>query len=500
MAKKANTSGRKPSAAATTAALLGVFAAAHLVYYILGIRFDDTSLLWYWQFLDPELLRDRLLESVFYLHSQPPLFNLFLGAALKVSAGQPRAVFHGAFVAFGVTLYLSLFWLQVRLGVTRRVAAATSAFFLLSPSFVLYEHWLFYTFPLAAVMTLATLLFYEAAIRRRTWAYLAFFAAAFVLCGTRHIFHLAYYLLAAAALALACRGARRKVVLAAAAPFVILLSFYVKNAVVFREFGLSSWSGMNLWQMTGFFLHADEREHLTEAGELSPVATIPTFSDWSLYPSEYEEADHPGEAEALRRIYKSTGPPNYNYRGYITVAREYGRDSRVVLRRYPATYFRAQLRSWFMLFRSSSDYINGVRFLDETGNFSRLEAWNEAFDRAVYGKIHFNPDATGLLSRFGWKLPPFTLYLYLALGVPLLAYYAFRRASRRAAPEESLAARARRWTLGYVFFNIAYVVLVTNLFSWAENNRTRFIIDPLVVAVLGLFVQHYIVWASRRKG
>lgn len=499
MTNGADISRRKPSAVATTAALLGIFAAAHAFYYLLGIRFDDTSLAWYWQFLDPELLQDRLLESLFYLHSQPPLFNLFLGVALKVSAGEPRAVFHAAFVAFGALLYLSLFGLQVRLGVSRGVAAAASAFFLLSPSFVLYEHWLFYTFPLAAVTTLAALLFYEAAARRRTWAYLAFFAAVFVICGTRHIFHLTYYLLAAGALAVACRGARRKVVLAAAAPFVLLLSFYVKNAVVFREFNLSSWSGMNLWQMTGFFLHADERARMAEAGELSPVAAIPTFSDLRLYPASYEEAARGGPAEVLRRVHRSTGPPNYNHLAYVAIAREYGRDSRAVLRRYPVTYLRAQLRSWFMFFRSSSDYINGVRFLDEIGNFSRIAAWNEGFDRAVYGKFHFNADATGLVSRFGGEVPRVTFYLYLALGVPLLTYYAFRRACRRAPPEESPAARARRGTLWYVALNIAYVAAVTNLFSWAENNRTRFIIDPLVVAVLALFVQEYIAGGLRRR-
>ena len=44
MTNGADISRRKPTAAATTAALLGIFAAAHAFYYLLGIRFDDTSL------------------------------------------------------------------------------------------------------------------------------------------------------------------------------------------------------------------------------------------------------------------------------------------------------------------------------------------------------------------------------------------------------------------------------------------------------------------------
>ncbi len=37
------------------------------------------------QFLDPALLQHDLLSSLWYLHSQPPLFNLFLGLVLKAA-------------------------------------------------------------------------------------------------------------------------------------------------------------------------------------------------------------------------------------------------------------------------------------------------------------------------------------------------------------------------------------------------------------------------------
>ena len=105
-------------------ALAAFFAAGHGAYYVWGIRFDDTPLLWFWQYLDPQLLKGKLLESVFYMHSQPPLFNLFLGAVLKISGGDGRYIFQGVYLAAGLTLYLSLFWLQLKLGVSRGVAFA----------------------------------------------------------------------------------------------------------------------------------------------------------------------------------------------------------------------------------------------------------------------------------------------------------------------------------------------------------------------------------------
>ena len=44
---------------------------------------DPDPLTWYWQYIEPALLKERLLESLFYLHSQPPLFNLLLGLTFK---------------------------------------------------------------------------------------------------------------------------------------------------------------------------------------------------------------------------------------------------------------------------------------------------------------------------------------------------------------------------------------------------------------------------------
>ena len=57
----------------TLYALLAMaFAVSRLGYYLLGVRFDARPVLHYYQFLDPELLKHRLFESLFYLHVQPP--------------------------------------------------------------------------------------------------------------------------------------------------------------------------------------------------------------------------------------------------------------------------------------------------------------------------------------------------------------------------------------------------------------------------------------------
>jgi hypothetical protein len=68
---------------AALAVIVAVFVASRIAAYAAGIRFDADPLTWYWQYIDTVLLKERLLESLYYLHSQPPLFNLLLGVTLK---------------------------------------------------------------------------------------------------------------------------------------------------------------------------------------------------------------------------------------------------------------------------------------------------------------------------------------------------------------------------------------------------------------------------------
>jgi hypothetical protein len=480
-----------------TWALAATFGAAHVFYYLLGIRFDDTSLAWYWQYLDPALLRNKLLESVFYMHSQPPLFNLFLGAVLKLPGGASRYVFQGVFLAAGLTLYLSLFWLQIKLGVARGVAYATSTAFVISPSFVLYEHWLFYTFPLAALLTLSALLFYDVMARRRAGSAAAFFACLFLICGVRHTFHLAYYAVVAVALAVFCVGARRKVLVAAVLPFAVLLSFYAKNYLLYGQFTASTWTGMNLWQMTSSNLTTGERTSLLIEGELSEVSRHAPFSALSEYPPAYADASRFADVEVLSQPYKSTGPGNLNHIAYVGISRAYLKDSLQVLKRFPHVYPDGLARSWLSYFRSSTDYESKVVFFDGAGNLGRITFINGLFDRLLFGKISSEP-FTRFIGNVSFLEKGESFYLYLLVCLPLLFFYGVKSALGKGTFGEGLAARARRPAALYVCFNIFYVAFVVNGFSWAETNRMRFPTDPLYVVLLGLFIQYAVLRGSAR--
>ena len=67
----------------------------------IGLSFDASSLGYFWQILDPKLLRNNLVESVLNSHFQPPAFNFFLGAVLQLFPDHSTLVFQYFFMLFG---------------------------------------------------------------------------------------------------------------------------------------------------------------------------------------------------------------------------------------------------------------------------------------------------------------------------------------------------------------------------------------------------------------
>src|SRR3984957_9337415 len=94
------------------ALLAMAFAVSRLGYYLFGVRFDARPVLHYFQFIDPELLKHRLFESLFHLHTQPPGWNLFVGTVLKFFPTLYPLVFHAIYILLGLGICWSLYYLM----------------------------------------------------------------------------------------------------------------------------------------------------------------------------------------------------------------------------------------------------------------------------------------------------------------------------------------------------------------------------------------------------
>jgi len=457
-----------------------------VAYRALGVRFDSSSLGWLWQFVEPTLLRTDFLRSVFYLHTQPPLFNALLGVVLKVFPGQERTAFGVIYFVLGLLLTVNLYKVGLLLRIGRRSSAIIALIFMASPAAVLHENWLFYSYPLAVMLSAAPNLLQRFLTRFRFRDGVSFFGLIAAACLTTAFFHLTW-LLAHACLVLfiAPRSKRRRVLGAAAIPLAFVAMLYAKNWVIFGEPTASTWFGMNLARTTLMTVPLEEREALIARAAISELARTPPFSPLAAYPTQWTDLPARG-VPVLDEVNKLSGAPNYNHAAFLRVSHQYRDAALRAMALRPECYLQSVGNSLIAYLLPTTDN----RFL--TKNKKRILPVVQAFDVAMYGAPgailipRLNADSTSIArdvamrASIGWMC---LMLLVIAAG--------WRRGV--GAWKERLDDPAMAGVILFIALNCVYVTLVGVLLDFGENNRFRFPIDPMIwvagLALLGRALQ-----------
>lgn len=445
----------RPAAAAVFA-----FAASRLAFFLLGVRFDADPLGRYFQFVDPDLLETRLLESLWYLHSQPPLFNAFLGVVLKVAGGHSTPVFAVFFLLVGLGLALALYTLVAALGLRPWIAAAVAIAFTITPPAIVYENFLFYDYPVTALMVASALALHWFVRRPSLLTGTAFFAAAAALVLTRSVFQLPWVALVIVVALLAC--SRRRLVLATAAvPIALVLTVYAKNLVEFDTFSTSSWYGMSLASTTMEHVPRAELEEMVRRGDLSPLVLVYPFSTLEAFPASYTFPRPRGIPVLDRTRYGPTMRNNYNHTAYLAISKQYFRDWRFVTRHHPGAYAAGVANGTRLFF----DPATSLRAFRRTDNLDALGAWHDEYTRVLFSSW-----------RFGIRFR-----LIAVLWVLTMLYATVRLAWWLRDRRLPVATRA---TLAYVWLSVVYVVAAWVTTDVGETFRARATLEPLVLFVL----------------
>ena len=138
--------------------MLSIFVISRFILLKVGIGLSLDPLYSYWQYLDPKALENNLLQSIFYLHAQPPFFNLIIGIVLKLFPNSYETVFQNLFYLFSLTIYFSIFQLLYLYGISRKISFLLATLFILSPEAILYENYFFYTWFISSLLILSVLL------------------------------------------------------------------------------------------------------------------------------------------------------------------------------------------------------------------------------------------------------------------------------------------------------------------------------------------------------
>ena len=470
------------------------FALSRAGFYLAGIRFDGsvlsgTSRADMYQLVDVHLLHDQLITSVWHLQSQPPLFNLFGGLVLKLPHGLQGPVEVIIFLALGLLLVLTTYLLLCELGVPRWVAvAATLVLVVMAPAFVLYENWLNYAYPTAALLTLSGWLLLRY-LRTTQWGYgLAFFAAVSAVVLLNSTYQVEWLVVAVVLVVVVARRHWRHVLMAAVIPVLVVGAWYVKDAVLFGTSSTSSWLGMNLARDTLYGAPHAEIAAMVKDGTLSPLAAIPAFQGPSTYVPRFVLPTHTGTA-ALDELTKANGAPNFNNPLYIRVSSQYLRADLAFIAAHPGEYaedVNISLRTWF----TATD-----QNFTPAANWPHIEGYTRIYDRAIEWQPQIDPDVA-IVAFFNHSRPGLNTVSYQAivlfaltlLGLPVLAW-------RRRRDDPAVAG-----TLAFLWFTVGYAFVVTSLVETGENERFRFELGALpAVGGMVVLVAIYRAWSARAR-
>jgi hypothetical protein len=451
-----------------------VFAASRLVFYAVGVRFDISALdgppiAHPWQLLDSDLLRHHLLGSIWYLQSQPPIFNLFCGILLRIPSDRQQLFAMLIYQGFGLALVLSAFQSMVDLKVPRWAAMVVAILVLLDPSSILYENWLSYAYLTASVLSVSVLCCIRYLKTERWYWGAAFFSTIGIVVLLDSTYQWPWMVMALVIVGWAQRRRWKQVAMVAICPVIVVASWYVKDYVQFGTLSTSSWLGMNLAQTTLRTGPPATIDQLVRRGTLTTLAKIPAFSSVTAYAPKWVELPHTG-VRALDALRKSDGTINYDNLAYVKVSSLYLRQDLAYIRAEPVGYLKTVSKAGLLWLEPADEY----GFVKH--NDSRIETWTRLFDRVVILQPGNNENApvAAILEGKGptpLQIPYVTVLVFLLalLGSPIAAFR-LRRRDRASAP-----------ALCYLWFTVLFAYAVSSLTEFAENERMRFELGPLPI-------------------
>ena len=307
---------------------------------------------------------------------------------------------------------------------------------------------------------------------------------------TRSLFHPVWFLLILAGLVFFQRDEWKKTLLLSAIPLLLVFSWPVKNAVLFGEFGNSTWLGMSLSKMVTDGTSPDEMERLVAEHDLSPILAEMEFEPADTYFPYIGEPEKTGVA-ALDQVTKSTGYPNMNHIALIKASEEYGEGVRRLFPAEPGLYFRSVWRATLLYFKPAGEYLFTAH------NTQKIRVEVALFNALLYGRFGKHPFLTPSgevvipppgerltgLPWIGFWIP---LVFIGALGFAVLRAWKLLRVRQHPRPQDAVS------------FFLVFIMLWVTVFGIAcdvgENFRFRYAWEPFYFVFVGMFFS----WVLRK--
>ena len=439
---------------------------AVLYWLVLGVTivhdFGPDKWGWFWQSLPTELLRTRAAESIWYMHGQPPLWNILGALLIKLFGSVHMQALQALHIALGAVIAGLCVQIVGRVTRAPRVALVTGLGVALHPALFLFEAYALYTTAAAFLITSAAYLVTRAQEDAGGRAALGFVAVVVALIMTRSVYHL-ILLLGVVPLALLLIGRPTRRQLALLLVLVLLpTAWYGKNQIQYGFFGASSWYGMGLWRTALFDQDSAVLDDLYDSGTLSPVVRVEAFAA----PIEYRRLGYDEESP----IPVLSGNDSHNI-NIPAISRDYRSSAVRLIKATPTQYLRNVITAYGNFATPSTDFAH----LADNRDHIRLHVAVEQtiLGRPLVARLE-NSLGRGYYGSFYFLLFPAVLLLY---GFQL---------TRKLRPRDALERIRHDAAPLFMATIVSYTIVIACAMELGENLRFKFVIEPVFLALFAI--------------
>ena len=213
--------------------------------------------------------------------------------------------------------------------------------------------------------------------------------------------------------------------------------------------------------MTRYAVSGAELRALARRGEISRVSLVRPLSPLHAYRGAIDVPEPTG-VRVLDQPLKHGGFPNLHHAAYVEISRRYLRDDLRLIRTRPREYLTGVGRGLVLFFWPATNTGKLER------NRERIAAWDRLWNTVVYG-------TTGYARGAG---------LLLALAYAGAVVAGTRVAVRAAAGVRHPGTE----TLLFIWLTTLYVAIGSSLTEVGENYHFRYVLDPVVAALVAVGV------------
>jgi hypothetical protein len=455
-----------------------IWFAVYVLVCLTGQKFNTDYLNFGWQLIPWDILSTDPLRSVFYLHIQPPLWNLLLGTTAWLSPFSDRLTLQVLMAIIGVAVAWLAAVLARRLGLSQNTAVIVALIATLHPE--VFKGAFEPTYELATAGLLLLVLIAVADLSRkenvrRSLVILA--SAVTVTALTRSLYHPVWAILIVffGLWLVRHRINWKSSILVLSIPVIFMGGWMAKNEVLFGHATMSSWFGMNLQRAVIPVLPKDQLDEMYAQGQVSDIAMIGPFGKYDLYKDVVEPCVPKHHFRALVEPMRTTDEwsPNFNAECFLPIFDQAGKDAIAVIKEHPEAWLEGRL--WSLRTTAAVSTIPSesksvvVRRLDQIFSIARLDFGGvlstEGWGTPIYGQLEARTD-------FGLMLIP--MYLFIG-GLGL--WQIVQRLRRK-----ELSSMAPIYLVGS--FTVAFTVIVGAIAELGEQSRFRTMVDPLVTVMI----------------